>query len=341
MEIAMRAGSELAERGWLPDAVLRAGIRRMLRGRLEDLDGQTAGERDRLLHAMRLSPVALAADAANAQHYEVPKEFFAHVLGPRRKYSACLFESADDDLAAAEERMLALTCARAGIEDGMRVLDLGCGWGSLTLWLAELFPRARILAVSNSKSQREHVVGECARRGLERVEVITADVNHFEPDGRFDRVVSVEMFEHARNWERLLARVASWLEPEGRLFVHVFCHRSTPYAFEARGASDWMARHFFTGGLMPSADLLAEFDRDLRIEERWGVPGGHYARTAEAWLANLDAARESVLPILGSERAFRRWRLFFLACAELFAFRGGAEWHVLHARLAPIRSGRP
>jgi cyclopropane-fatty-acyl-phospholipid synthase len=260
------------------------------------------------------------------------------VLGPRRKYSAGLFEPGDD-LAAAEERMLALSCARAGIEDAMRVLDLGCGWGSLTLWLAERYPRARILAVSNSKAQREYVLGECARRGLDGVEVVTADVNRFEPAGRFDRVVSVEMFEHARNWERLLGRVARWLEPDGRLFLHVFCHRSTPYFFEAEGASDWMARHFFSGGMMPSADLLAGLERDLRVEEGWRVSGLHYARTAEAWLANLDAARERVLPILGSERAFGRWRLFFLACRELFAFRGGAEWHVLHARLAPVRRG--
>jgi len=338
-EIATRAAVELAERGWLPDPVLRAGIRRMLRGRLAALPEPSREGRARFLAAMRASEVALATDAANAQHYEVPAEFFAHVLGPRRKYSACLFETPDDDLAAAEERMLALSCARAGLEDGMRVLDLGCGWGSGTLWLAERYPRARIVAVSNSKSQREHILGECARRGLDSVEVVTADVNRFEPDGRFDRVLSIEMFEHARNWERLLARVAGWLEPEGRLFLHVFCHRSTPYFFEDAGASDWMARHFFSGGLMPAADLLGCFERDLRVEASWNVSGAHYARTAEAWLANLDAARARVVPILGSDRAYRRWRLFFLACAELFGFRGGSEWHVAHARLAPVRRG--
>jgi cyclopropane-fatty-acyl-phospholipid synthase len=337
----------LAETGWLPDATVRRGIRALLRRRLADeTRGGVEGDRGALLATLRASPIALETEAANAQHYEVPADFFRLVLGPRRKYSACWFEPGDD-LARAEQRMLALCCERAGIEDGMRVLDLGCGWGSLTLWLAERYPRASVLAVSNSKSQREHVLGECARRGFGNVEVVTADANRFEPERRFDRVVSIEMFEHLRNWERMLARVARWLEPDGRAFLHVFCHRTTPYLFEDRGASDWMARHFFTGGLMPSADLIDAFDRDLAVEERWFVNGRHYARTSEAWLCNLDAARERAFEVLAAAhgpreaaRQLRRWRLFFLACAELFAFGGGAEWLVAHYRLAPARGRR-
>ncbi len=337
----------LAEAGWLPDAAIRRGIRALLRRRLREVHGaDAAATRGALLATLAASPIALATDAANAQHYEVPAEFFGLALGPRRKYSACWF-APGDDLARAEERMLALTCERAEIEDGMRILDLGCGWGSLTLWLAERYPRARVLAVSNSKSQREHVLGECARRGFGHVQVVTGDANRFEPEGRFDRVVSIEMFEHLRNWPRMLARVARWLEPEGRAFLHVFCHRDTPYLFEDRGASDWMARHFFSGGLMPSADLIDAFDRNLRVEARWSLGGVHYARTAEAWLRNLDASREPALEVLArahgsaeARRALQRWRLFFLACAELFAFRSGREWGVAHYRLVPAERAR-
>ncbi len=337
----MNLGIELAERGILPDALLRAGIRLQLLERLRDererAGADPAAAEARFADLLRASPIALAPDKANEQHYEVPAEFFARVLGPRRKYS-CAYFGPDDSLADAEELMLGLSTARAELRDGMRVLDLGCGWGALTLFVAERFPKTHVVAVSNSKSQREHIAAECARRGLARVEVVTADVARFEPEGRFDRVLSVEMFEHVRNWPALLERIASWLTPDGKLFVHVFCHRAFAYPFEDRGDGDWMARHFFSGGMMPSFGLMRRCAGALAIESDWRVSGMHYARTAEAWLANLDRERESALRLLGSARAVERWRLFFLAVAELFAFAGGQEWGVAHYRLS--RAGR-
>ena len=342
----MSWGIELAERGRLPEIALRAGIRQLLRGRLRDLaDGgaEAAAERRRaLVAAMRQGPVALSTDKANEQHYEVPAEFFQRVLGKRLKYSGCYWPEGVDTLDAAEEAMLELTCRRAGLEDGMAVLDLGCGWGSLSLWMAERYPRSNILAVSNSASQRRFIEAQAEARGHRRLEVVTSDMNDFRTERRFDRVLSIEMFEHMRNYRKLLARIAGWLEREGRLFVHVFCHRSQPYLFEVDGANDWMARHFFTGGLMPSADLLLEFGDDLTVEESWLIDGRHYERTARAWQHKLEsqrrALRELFAGVYGEAEAGRwvqRWRLFFLACAELFAYNHGREWLVGHYRLQP------
>jgi cyclopropane-fatty-acyl-phospholipid synthase len=344
-------GLRLAEAGLVPDALIRVGIRRMLRERLREIalpDADAARRADEVLFAaMRSGPIALVPGLANQQHYEVDPELFQRVLGPHLKYSCAWWPAGVDDLARAESSMLSLTRDRADVRDGMRVLDLGCGWGSFSLWLAESQPGCRVVAVSNSKPQRELILARAARRGLANLEVITADMNAFEPDGRFDRIVSVEMFEHMRNWEALLGRAARWLEPGGKLFVHVFCHRERGYLYEDRGPGDWMARTFFSGGLMPSERLLEQCARDFTLERRWRVSGTHYQRTCEAWLRNLDAARDELRPAL--ERTYgradadlwhRRWRLFFLGCSELFGFRGGEEWFVSHALLAPREETR-
>jgi cyclopropane-fatty-acyl-phospholipid synthase len=339
-------GIQLAEAGLLPDRLVRVGIRRMLRSRLHEVGAGTREQQQArkaaFLALLCRGPIAAVPERVNQQHYEVAPEFFTAVLGSRLKYSSGLWPDGVADLDASEERMLALSCERAGIEDGASVLDLGCGWGSFSLWLAERSPRCRILAVSNSKPQREFILARAAERGLENLRVQTCDVNAFEPDQRFDRVVSIEMFEHVRNHERLLARIAHWLEPDGRLFVHHFCHREHAYAYEDEGANDWMARHFFTGGIMPSEDLLLHRQRDLLVDQCWWVGGQHYQQTCEAWLARLDARRDELLPVLervygaGAGRLWlRRWRLFFLACAELFGWRGGEEWGVAHVRMAP------
>jgi cyclopropane-fatty-acyl-phospholipid synthase len=335
-----------SERGLLPDALLRLGIRRLCAQRLRDEGAHDAAQADarfrRLLASLRESPIAIETAAANAQHYEVPTAFFQHCLGKRLKYSSAYYPTGNESLDEAEEAMLALTCERAALADGQRILELGCGWGSLTLWMAEHYPNARITAVSNSATQRAHIEGVCAARGWTHVRVLTRDANALELEaGAFDRCVSVEMFEHMRNYEVLLGRIAGWLAPGGRLFVHVFCHRYLMYPFEVAGEDDWMSRYFFTGGLMPSADTLLHFQQALRLEERWLVPGTHYARTANHWLANQDAHRDEVLPILAGAYGdadarlwHQRWRMFWMACAELFEYRDGSEWLVAHYRFA-------
>lgn len=330
----MRAAMGIAERGLAPDFALRVGIRGMLADRLaeEAVLRRTAAFTD----SLRVSPIALVPEQANAQHYEVPAAFFEQVLGKHRKYSCAWWDDGVTRLDDAEARMLALTCERAELQDGQTILELGCGWGSLSLWMAERYPASRILAVSNSASQREYI----AARAPANLEVVTADMNDFATDGRFDRVVSVEMFEHMRNWPALLERIAGWLVPGGKLFVHHFCHREYAYPFEVDGDDDWMAEHFFTGGMMPAWETLAGFQEHLALEERWQVPGRHYQQTAEAWLKRLDARKAAVLPILAAtygaaeaERWFQRWRMFFLACAELFGYREGTEWFVGQYRL--------
>lgn len=341
-----------AENGWLPEVLLRQGIRRLLRQRLavERSGGcQAQWQRfERRLEAMERSPLALSTQAANEQHYEVPAEFFHLVLGRRLKYSSGLWSDGVTTLDEAEEAMLDLTCRRAGICDGMRILDLGCGWGSLSLWIAEKYPACRVVAVSNSAPQRRYIEAQRDARGLGVPEVVTADINSFEPGERFDRVVSVEMFEHLRNWHLLFRRIASWLTPDGKLFFHVFCHRELLYFFESQGASNWMGRNFFTGGMMPSASLPFHLQDDLVPRAHWRISGEHYGRTARAWNDRLRNRRSRVLEIFekvyGRRQARRwwgRWRLFFLACEELFRYASGDEWLVAHTLASPRRSSTP
>ena len=335
---------DLCERGLVPDALTRLGIRRLCAQRLREEhagDAVAAWARFRdLLDGLRQSPLAIETEAANRQHYEVPARFFELCLGKRLKYSSCYYPTGRETLDQAEEAMLALYGERAELADGMRILELGCGWGSLTLWMAERFPNARILGVSNSASQREHILGQCAKRGLNNVEILTRDVNVLDlGERRFDRVVSIEMFEHVRNYRVLFERISGWLDPGGKLFCHIFCHRELMYPFETEGEDNWMGRYFFTGGLMPAADTFLHFQEHLRLEEQWRLSGTHYERTSNHWLENQDRHANEVLRLFegvyGKAEAkiwAQRWRMFWMACAELFGYAGGNEWLVAHYR---------
>ncbi len=336
------------ESGLAPDFAIRAGIRRLLARRLRDearADGTQA-----FVESLRTSPLAVHTRAANEQHYELPTEFYTLCLGKRLKYSSAYYPEGVDTLDAAEEAMLALYAERAQLRDGQRVLELGCGWGSLSLWMAERYPNSRIVGVSNSRTQREWIEAQCRERGLANLEIRTRDANDLGADAfggeRFERIVSVEMFEHLRNWEELGRRLAAWLAPGGQLFAHVFTHVKYAYPFEVEGEDNWLGRNFFTGGMMPSHALMPRCFRELELAQEWRVGGEHYARTAEHWLQNLDRNRERALDVLretygrGRERAWlENWRVFFMACAELWKYRGGTEWIVSHYRFehAPQR----
>lgn len=333
----------LAEKRLIPDSLIRLGIRQLLRKRLADECADNPAQREirylELLRNLRSSPIAIQTTSANEQHYEVPAEFFQYVLGENLKYSACYWGANTDHLGQAEQNMLDLYLRNAQIEDGQDILELGCGWGSLTLWIAERYPHCKITAVSNSTSQRQHIENLARSRGLENVSVITCDVNKLSIDRRFDRIVSVEMFEHVRNYEVLFDRMSNWLHQNGKLFVHIFCHRVLAYPFEAEGRDNWMGRYFFTGGLMPARDTLVHFRGALALEQQWDYSGEHYRKTAEAWLSNLDEYSQPVLELLNREYGpgqgqlwLQRWRMFFMACAELFGFDDGDQWMVAHYR---------
>jgi cyclopropane-fatty-acyl-phospholipid synthase len=334
---------DLCERGLLPDSLIRLGIRRLCAQRLREEcadDAEAAWSRfRRLLEQLRKSPVAIETAAANEQHYEVPARFFELCLGRRQKYSSGYYRRGTESLDEAEEAMLALYGERAELADGQRILELGCGWGSLTLWMAERYPGAKITGVSNSRSQREHILARARERGLDNVEIITCDVNRLELHSTFDRAVSIEMFEHMRNYATLLERISGWLKPGGKLFVHIFCHRELMYPFETEGEDNWMGRYFFTGGLMPAADTLLHFQQHLRLQQQWRLSGKHYQRTANHWLENQDRHHDAVMAVLsetyGKHQAARwqqRWRMFWMACAELFGYRDGNEWLLGHYR---------
>jgi cyclopropane-fatty-acyl-phospholipid synthase len=334
-EHAIRLGEHTS---W-PDAVSRAVIRGLVSRTRRRLDAQGSNDRE-FAEAMRAFPLAEASEAANAQHYEIPAEFFAQILGPHRKYSSCRFEDGDT-IAKAEDRALQETAAHADLRDGQSILELGCGWGSLSIYMAEHYPNARITAVSNSHSQRQHIVEQAAARGLTNLHVITADMNTFVPPERYDRVVSVEMFEHMTNWWPLFERLRTALTENGRLFIHIFTHRFASYRFDPRNPEDWIAQHFFTSGIMPSETLVREFSALFALEDAWHWSGRDYAQTADAWLAAFDRNRDVIRPILRNVYSHharlweRRWRLFFLATSELFGHADGDVWRISHFRLAP------
>ncbi len=338
----MTSLDHLLARNLLPDSVIRVGIRRLLAKKLRDenlgdVEKQQAAILD-FIAALDRSPIAIKTDDANKQHYEVPTEFFRHCLGPRLKYSSGYWPREDTTFAESEEHMLALTCERAELADGHHILELGCGWGSLTLWMAEHYPNAKITGVSNSRTQREHIEAEAKHRNLPNVRILTTDMNEFEADpAAYDRVVSVEMFEHMKNYRLLMAKVAGWLKPAGQLFVHIFTHKDYAYHFEGTDPSDWITRYFFEGGTMPSDHLLLYFQDDLKIRRHWRVSGTHYQRTSEAWLQNMDANEAAIRPLLektyGQTEASKwraYWRVFYMSCAELWGYRGGSEWMVSH-----------
>ncbi len=342
----------LAERGVLPDSLIRFGIRNLDRDRLNLEKRRPQSELLKFAEMLRVSPLALDVGKANEQHYELPAPFFQKVLGAHLKYSSGYFPRGDESLDEGEAKALELSCEHAALDDGLDILELGCGWGSLSLYIAERYPRSRILGVSNSTPQREFIEAACKTREIKNLKVVTCDITVFDPfqhapefnEKQFDRVVSVEMFEHLRNYELLFEKIAAWLKPGGMLFAHVFCHRQYAYFFDAASQDDqgdWMSRYFFTGGMMPSENLLPQFERDLKLQEQWWWNGRHYGRTAELWLRNQDKRYREILPILagayGQDRARlwnQRWRIFFMACTELFNFRRGDEWGVAHYRFA-------
>ena len=331
----------LAEKGLLPDCVIRKGIRTLCETRLAEIaenDCELAQLKlQQFIHSMSRAEIAPLPEKANAQHYEIPAAFYDYCLGEHRKYSSCFWMPETRSLDEAEHIALAQTCAHARLQDGQAILELGCGWGSLTLWMASHYPKAKITGVSNSASQRAYILEQARARGLSNIQIITADMNVFDTEETFDRIVSVEMFEHMRNYQRLYGNVARWLKPHGLFFKHIFVHRYTPYTFDVKAEDDWMSQYFFSGGMMPSDDLPLHFQDHLKLVDKWRWNGSHYEKTANAWLANMDKNAQALTPILKSiygeqdaEMWRQRWRIFFMACAELFGYNQGQTWWVSH-----------
>ena len=333
---------ELAEKGIIPDYFIRQGIVRNCENRLKNENvshtEKVSSKKQIWIEQMKESPIALVPEKANEQHYEVPPAFFENVLGKHLKYSSGYWPDGVNSLDESEESMLKLSFERAQLADGDSILELGCGWGSLTCYMASKLPNSKITAVSNSQDQKEHILNRCKNQGLDNIEVITADMNDFETENKYDRVVSIEMFEHMRNYKKLLSKVSSWLNDDGKLFIHIFTHQSVVYPFENQGEADWMAREFFSGGMMPSHDLLLHFQDDLIIDDVWSMLGTHYEKTSLAWVNKMDANKDSIMKIFlktygdDAKLWFQRWRIFFMSCEKLFGYNNGSEWGVSHYR---------
>jgi len=333
---------ELAEKGIIPDYFIRQGIVRNCENRLNNENvsntEKVSSKKQIWIEQMKESPIALVPEKANEQHYEVPPAFFENVLGKHLKYSSGYWPDGVNSLDESEESMLKLSFERAQLADGDSILELGCGWGSLTCYMASKLPNSKITAVSNSKDQKEHILNRCKNQGLDNIEVITADMNDFETENKYDRVVSIEMFEHMRNYKKLLSKISSWLNDDGKLFIHIFTHQSVVYPFENQGEADWMAREFFSGGMMPSHDLLLHFQDDLIIDDVWSMLGTHYEKTSLAWVNKMDANKDSIMKIFlktygdDAKLWFQRWRIFFMSCEKLFGYNNGSEWGVSHYR---------
>jgi len=335
---------ELAEKGIIPDFFIRQGIVRNCENRLNNENvsntEKVSSKKQIWIEQMKESPIALVPEKANEQHYEVPPAFFEKVLGKHLKYSSGYWPDGVNSLDESEESMLELSFERAQLGDGDSILELGCGWGSLTCYMASKLPNSKITAVSNSKDQKEHILNRCKNQGLDNIEVITADMNDFETESKYDRVVSIEMFEHMRNYKKLLSKISSWLNDDGKLFIHIFTHQSVVYPFENQGEADWMAREFFSGGMMPSHDLLLHFQDDLIIDDVWSMSGTHYEKTSLAWVNKMDANKDSIMKIFlktygdDAKLWFQRWRIFFMSCEKLFGYDNGSEWGVSHYRFS-------
>lgn len=335
---------ELAEKGIIPDYFIRQGIVRNCENRLNNENvsntEKVSSKKQIWIEQMKESPIALVPEKANEQHYEVPPAFFEKVLGKHLKYSSGYWPDGVNSLDESEESMLELSFERAQLADGDSILELGCGWGSLTCYMASKLPNSKITAVSNSKDQKEHILNRCKNQGLDNIEVITADMNDFETESKYDRVVSIEMFEHMRNYKKLLSKISSWLNDDGKLFIHIFTHQSVVYPFENQGEADWMAREFFSGGMMPSHDLLLHFQDDLIIDDVWSMSGTHYEKTSLAWVNKMDANKDSIMKIFlktygdDAKLWFQRWRIFFMSCEKLFGYNNGSEWGVSHYRFS-------
>ncbi len=332
--------NSLLEKDIIPDFLLRAGIRNLLKQRLAEEKASTEVQQNhlmQLIEELKKSPIAIDTDVANEQHYEVPTQFYQYCLGKHLKYSCGYWKDGVTDINTSERDMLELTCQRAELENNQHVLELGCGWGSLSLFMAEKFPQSNFTVVSNSRTQKIYIDEQATQRGIKNLTVITANINDFVIDKTFDRVVSVEMFEHMRNYEKLMHKVSTFLKPNGKLFVHIFTHKELAYKFEVKDESDWMSKYFFTGGIMPSDDLLLYFSEHLSIQNHWHVNGTHYSKTSEAWLKNMDAHKKEIMPLFkktyGEQQALKwwvYWRIFYMACAELWAYNKGEEWIVSH-----------